>query len=378
MRRFNPPPNWPAAPSGWTPPPGWEPDATWPPPPAGWQLWVEDGNSSRSWVLPVQITVGVLWLIFLVAGLASGGFSGFTVMLGLPLLLIGLGALAVGHANWALLGRRLSAGIAAGAGLALVIVGGATAAPTTPARVAAVPTSAAPVPTTTSTPPTPSPTPVATPAAEVVVVDGVAFPDNGITRGATVAGASLGAVCSAAWVPVHLSIDASVADAVFEAYGIGSADRTSYELDRLIPNELGGSGTLDNLWPQPLSSLATNATAVAKDDLEKHLRALVCAKRVDLATARRSLVTNWSTAYRQYINVAVPKPAPVVQKPTPKPTTARPTYVPPPVVVVPPPSGDPAGVTAQCRDGSYSYSQHRSGTCSHHGGVARWINRPAS
>jgi len=33
----------------------------------------------------------------------------------------------------------------------------------------------------------------------------------------------------------------------------------------------------------------------------------------------------------------------------------------------------PAGATAQCRDGSYSNSQSRSGTCSHHGGVARWL-----
>lgn len=33
----------------------------------------------------------------------------------------------------------------------------------------------------------------------------------------------------------------------------------------------------------------------------------------------------------------------------------------------------PAGATAQCRDGSYSFSQHRSGTCSHHGGVAKWL-----
>lgn len=32
----------------------------------------------------------------------------------------------------------------------------------------------------------------------------------------------------------------------------------------------------------------------------------------------------------------------------------------------------PAGATAQCRDGSYSFSQSRSGTCSHHGGVATW------
>ena len=32
----------------------------------------------------------------------------------------------------------------------------------------------------------------------------------------------------------------------------------------------------------------------------------------------------------------------------------------------------PSGATARCRDGSYSYSQSRRGTCSHHGGVAQW------
>jgi Protein of unknown function (DUF3761) len=34
----------------------------------------------------------------------------------------------------------------------------------------------------------------------------------------------------------------------------------------------------------------------------------------------------------------------------------------------------PQGATARCRDGSYSYSQHHSGTCSHHGGVAVWLD----
>lgn len=33
----------------------------------------------------------------------------------------------------------------------------------------------------------------------------------------------------------------------------------------------------------------------------------------------------------------------------------------------------PSGTTAECRDGTYSYSQHRQGTCSHHGGVAQWL-----
>ncbi|MBW8825258.1 MAG: DUF3761 domain-containing protein [Acidobacteria bacterium] len=33
----------------------------------------------------------------------------------------------------------------------------------------------------------------------------------------------------------------------------------------------------------------------------------------------------------------------------------------------------PVGASARCRDGSYSFSQHRSGTCSGHGGVAVWL-----
>jgi hypothetical protein len=36
-------------------------------------------------------------------------------------------------------------------------------------------------------------------------------------------------------------------------------------------------------------------------------------------------------------------------------------------------SAAPQGATAQCRDGSYSFSRSRSGTCSHHGGVAKWL-----
>ena len=31
----------------------------------------------------------------------------------------------------------------------------------------------------------------------------------------------------------------------------------------------------------------------------------------------------------------------------------------------------PADASATCADGTYSFSEHASGTCSHHGGVAR-------
>jgi S1-C subfamily serine protease len=39
----------------------------------------------------------------------------------------------------------------------------------------------------------------------------------------------------------------------------------------------------------------------------------------------------------------------------------------------PTPGSAPKGATAQCRDGTYSFSQSRRGTCSSHGGVARWL-----
>ncbi|MGA2391496.1 MAG: DUF3761 domain-containing protein [Candidatus Sulfotelmatobacter sp.] len=36
-------------------------------------------------------------------------------------------------------------------------------------------------------------------------------------------------------------------------------------------------------------------------------------------------------------------------------------------------SAAPQGATAQCADGTYSFSRSRRGTCSRHGGVAKWL-----
>ena len=70
---------------------------------------------------------------------------------------------------------------------------------------------------------------------------------------------------------------------------------------------------------------------------------------------------------------------PPMSAPMPAPTTTTPRMSPPPARTSPIPeprtrtSNSPAGASAQCRDGSYSYSAHRKGTCSHHGGVATWL-----
>ena len=62
--RFNPPPDWPAPPLGWTPPPGWQPDPSWPPAPPGWQFWVPmrgavGERNTRSIPQDVKIAVSV-------------------------------------------------------------------------------------------------------------------------------------------------------------------------------------------------------------------------------------------------------------------------------------------------------------------------------
>ncbi len=59
--------------------------------------------------------------------------------------------------------------------------------------------------------------------------------------------------------------------------------------------------------------------------------------------------------------------------------TATATWLPTPIpVIYPTPTPrpaprHPAWATALCCDGTYSDSPHRRGTCSHHGGVCRWL-----
>jgi hypothetical protein len=70
----------------------------------------------------------------------------------------------------------------------------------------------------------------------------------------------------------------------------------------------------------------------------------------------------------------VPTPRPTPAPARPAPTEAPATRAPAPV---PAPSDPYAAATAAqasavCADGSYSFSAHRSGTCSHHGGVHWW------
>lgn len=63
---------------------------------------------------------------------------------------------------------------------------------------------------------------------------------------------------------------------------------------------------------------------------------------------------------------AAPAPKAAAPAPAPAPTSA-------PASKAAPIAGAPAAATALCNDGTYSESQHRSGTCSKHKGVKQWL-----
>lgn len=126
--------------------------------------------------MAVRVAIAVAWLLLLIIGLAVG-VSTFLVMLGLPLLAIGLAALLAGRADWAWITNRQVGGATLAAGVVLVLVGAGAAAPPEPAgNVAAAPattasatttgstTTTVPPPTTTAPPSTPALVPTSLPA----------------------------------------------------------------------------------------------------------------------------------------------------------------------------------------------------------------------
>jgi hypothetical protein len=69
-------------------------------------------------------------------------------------------------------------------------------------------------------------------------------------------------------------------------------------------------------------------------------------------------------------------PAPAAPSPAAAPTAAPGAPAPAAPAPAAATGAAPANATALCKDGTYSMSKHRSGTCSRHGGVERWLRQP--
>jgi hypothetical protein len=90
--------------------------------------------------------------------------------------------------------------------------------------------------------------------------------------------------------------------AVFALYGLAYVPGR-YELDHLIPLELGGSNDIANLWPEAYA-LSKNDRAMGarvKDRLEDELHRRVCTNEMSLRTAQSRIRRWWTNAYRTYV-----------------------------------------------------------------------------
>jgi hypothetical protein len=96
------------------------------------------------------------------------------------------------------------------------------------------------------------------------------------------------------------NVPAEMKREVYQEYGITSHDPGDYEVDHLIPLELGGSNSIKNLWPESHRTSPWNARV--KDRLEDKLHKLVCNGQLDLKTAQQAIASNWIEAYKKYVS----------------------------------------------------------------------------
>lgn len=140
-------------------------------------------------------------------------------------------------------------------------------------------------------------------SSEIGLYERGAVPDRKLTPGATRM-ATIGDVCAMPHEQVVRAVPASVRQEIFREYGIVNARADDYEIDYLIAPGLGGVEDIHNLWPEPYTSPTWNAHV--KDALEERLHQMVCAGKVDLATAQHDIATDWIAAYKKYFHADTP------------------------------------------------------------------------
>jgi hypothetical protein len=100
---------------------------------------------------------------------------------------------------------------------------------------------------------------------------------------------------------------------VMQAYGFTDSP-SNYELDHLIPLELGGApADVKNLWSEPYY---TNPNSYDKDGFENYLHNQVCSGVIDLHTAQNEIATNWVKYWEESHSVTSNQPTQTVNNTT--------------------------------------------------------------
>jgi hypothetical protein len=130
-----------------------------------------------------------------------------------------------------------------------------------------------------------------------LVIGGVSMPNPKLTPGA-VATTDTTKVCV---LPDHLPstvIPPATEQEVFTEYRIRNpVVQAKYDIDYLVPIQLGGATTTQNMWPAAFKGTGF----FEKVQLDHVLRDRVCHRELSLRTAQRDLEHNWYVAWLKYV-----------------------------------------------------------------------------
>lgn len=116
------------------------------------------------------------------------------------------------------------------------------------------------------------------------------LPDPACTPGATET-TDLSTICGQS-TRERRNVSSSVHRQAFAEYGIAYPQpRGAYEVDHLVPLELGGSNDLTNLWPE---AAEPSPGFHDKDKVENALHKRVCAGTMPLDVAQREIARDWT------------------------------------------------------------------------------------
>lgn len=94
-------------------------------------------------------------------------------------------------------------------------------------------------------------------------------------------------ICAIHWRFDHRHVTEKMKQQVVAAYGIPWADHGHYEIDHLVPRNLGGADSVLNLWPMCcIEHGKITGPAHEKDVLEVRVGKWLCAGRISLEAAQ--------------------------------------------------------------------------------------------
>ena len=93
---------------------------------------------------------------------------------------------------------------------------------------------------------------------------------------------------------------------VFSRYRLPWERRAEFKIDRLIPIELGGADTIDNLWPQRINARPYGADR--KELLTEVLLEKIRAGKMTIAQAQEEIRRDWIDAFIDHLGMVYLKP----------------------------------------------------------------------